>query len=136
MKRAFLFALLMLGITGVAFAAFGVQVDNTIYPAADQIKCTTAGGVGCSVANGQLTLTGSNAGVAALTSGTIAGTTINSSTVGATSASTVHATTLQVDTTIYDNGITAGAALCIASTGYLGHCTSTPTSGNCTCVAN
>lgn len=53
-------------------------------------------------------------------------------------------TNLYVDSSIYASAITGGYALCVTGTaggmaaggGYLGHCTTTPTNGACTCVKN
>jgi hypothetical protein len=117
MKRALLITLLMLGFAGSAFAAFGVQIDTTLYPAADVIQCTTTGGVGCAVSNGVLTLTDSYQGTAAITGGTIAGATINTSTIGVTTPAAGKFTTLTTTGATVLGSTVVDAALYTASAG-------------------
>ena len=90
MKKAILFiiALVIVG-AGVALASVGVQVDTTIYPAATDIRCTSTGGVTCTMSGSTLTLADSYLGAATVTSGTI-----NGATIGASSPSTGAFTTL------------------------------------------
>ena len=164
MRRSLVLTVLFMLACVPAFAAFGTIIDSTIYPAADNIKCTTGGGTTCAVSNGVLSLTSTEVTIAAVTSGTIDGATVGVSTPAAGNFTTIGATTpgtgalttlttsgnvgigttrtskgaLEVDGNIYipTANITAGSALCFTAAQLLGHCTSTPTSGACTCVVN
>ena len=76
--------------------------------------------------------------IGATTPGTAAVTTLKTSGNVGIGTTRVSMGALEVDGNIYipSGSGTAGAALCLTTTQILGHCTSTPTSGNCTCVAN
>jgi hypothetical protein len=66
----------------------------------------------------------------------VTGTSYFNGNIGIGTTTTSNAS-LQIDSSIY-LGVSrsTGYALCIMATGFLGHCTTTPTNGACTCSAN
>ena len=129
MKKALLITAVLMFVCGIAHATVGLIIDSTPYGAVTDLKCTSTGGALCNYDGSTLSIGTSSAGsyVTMAVSGNVG--------VGTTR---ITKGALEVDGNVYipSANITASKALCFTSTQLLGHCSDTPTSGSCTCVAN
>ena len=98
MKKAWVIALSLLFVCGVALAEVGIRDSRGLIMTATDIY--PQAGFGASTIDGAVYLL--NASTAAITGGTIAGSTINSSTVGATTPAAGTFTTLTATGVIAD----------------------------------